>query len=86
MTHIYNSNKARNTLDFEVRRAQSNGRNGQSLVVSIPKSFMNKLGIIRGDLIRFHLDATNERRMILEKIEMGDNVYPPGEVPIGYSM
>lgn len=74
MTHIYNSNKTRNPLDFEVRRAQSNGRNGQSLVVSIPKPFMDKLGISRGDLIRFHLDTTpNKRRMILEKIEIGES-------------
>jgi hypothetical protein len=91
MPQIHNQNASRNPLAFETRRVQSNGR---SLVVSLPKPFTDQLGILRGDLIRFHLHTVNKRKIVLEKIEMvgddsnctGTYKYASGEVPIGYSM
>lgn len=65
MIQIYNSNSSRSPLDFETRRVQNNGR---SLVISLPKQFTDKLGILRGDLIRFHLHVADKRKLVIEKI------------------
>ncbi len=70
MPQIHNQNASRNPLVFETRRVQSNGR---SLVVSLPKPFTDLLGILRGDLIRFHLHTIDKRKIVLEKIEMDDD-------------
>jgi hypothetical protein len=91
MPQIYNQNASRNPLAFETRRVQSNGR---SLVVSLPKPFTDQLGILSGDLVRFHLHTVDKRKIVLEKIEMvdddsncsGADKYSSGEAPIGYSM
>jgi antitoxin component of MazEF toxin-antitoxin module len=57
----------RNPLDFETRRVQSNGR---SLVISLPKQFTDQLNILRGDLIRFHLQVADKRKLVIEKINI----------------
>jgi hypothetical protein len=69
MVHIYRSNTSHNPLDFETRRVQSNGR---SLVISLPKQFTDKLDIVRGDLMTFHLHVADKRKLVIEKIQIGN--------------
>jgi bifunctional DNA-binding transcriptional regulator/antitoxin component of YhaV-PrlF toxin-antitoxin module len=65
MPSVYSSTIARNPLNFETRRTQSNG---QSLMIVLPKVFTERLGIKRGDLVRFYMNNTDKRKIMLEKI------------------
>jgi len=68
MPQLYNARTAYNPLDFETRRVQSNGR---SLVTVLPKLFTDRLGIVRGDMIRFHIHAADRKKLVIEKIDFG---------------
>ena len=85
LTKIFNSNSSRHPLKFEIRRVRGNGRNGQSLLISLPKCFGDQLSIAACDLIQFYL-ASDKRKLVLEKLEVANDVYPLGEGPIGYSI
>ena len=73
LIQVYNSTTAHNPLDFEMRRVQSNGR---SLVTVLPKIFTDQLGIVRGDLIRFHINIADKRKLVIEKISIAAEELP----------
>jgi bifunctional DNA-binding transcriptional regulator/antitoxin component of YhaV-PrlF toxin-antitoxin module len=72
MPSVYSSTTARNPLSFETRRVQSNG---QSLITVLPKIFADRLGIERGDLVRFYMNNDDKRKIMLEKISTEES--PP---------
>jgi hypothetical protein len=67
MIQIYHSNNSRNPLAFETRRVQHNER---SLMISLPMRFVDQLGILKGDLIRFYIPAEDKNKLILQKIDI----------------
>ena len=78
MNNRINTNNPSNPLHFEVRKIQQQ-RNGRSLMVTLPTSYIKRMSLKRGDLLKMYL-GYGDKSLIAQKVDLSPSVTTATEI------